>query len=160
MSNPTPEPTVEPNQPAEPPAQETDWKAEARKWEARAKQNSDAAQKLADIEEASKTEAQKLADKAASAEARVKALEQEKQVRSWAAEVAKDAGVPVEVLRGDTREALEAHAAQLKALMTPETPQTPTGKVGPYVPLAGQTPGGPMAARDQFAAFLQNQIRG
>lgn len=37
----------------------TDWKAEARKWEARAKQNSDAAARLAQIEEANKTDLEK-----------------------------------------------------------------------------------------------------
>jgi hypothetical protein len=51
------------------PAQaEIDWKAEARKWETRAKENTGAAERLAAIEEANKTEAQKLADRATAAE--------------------------------------------------------------------------------------------
>jgi len=59
--------TEEPAQaPVETPA-ETDWKSEARKWEQRAKENSNAAQRLAEIEEANKSEAQKAADREAAA---------------------------------------------------------------------------------------------
>lgn len=46
----------------------TDWKSEARKWEARAKENKNAAARLAELEEANKTEAQKIADRATKAE--------------------------------------------------------------------------------------------
>jgi hypothetical protein len=51
--------TASPETPAKP---ETDWRAEAKKWESRAKENKSAADKLAAIEEANKTEAQKQAD--------------------------------------------------------------------------------------------------
>ena len=47
---------------------EVDWKAKAREWEKRAKANAGAATKLAEIEEASKSEAQKLADAKAAAD--------------------------------------------------------------------------------------------
>jgi hypothetical protein len=47
----------------------TDWKAKAREWERRAKENKDAAARLAAIEEANKTEAQKQADRLSAAEA-------------------------------------------------------------------------------------------
>ena len=47
---------------AEAPTDGTDWKAEARKWEARAKSNSAAAAKLAKLEDAQKTETQRLTD--------------------------------------------------------------------------------------------------
>ena len=49
-------------------ANETDWKAEARKWEARAKANKEASDKLAELEEAQKTEHQKLTERAEAAE--------------------------------------------------------------------------------------------
>jgi len=67
--------TEAPAAPAEAPAQEpakqeTDWKAEARKWEQRAKEYKPAADKLAEIEEATKTEAQKAAERLAAAEAK------------------------------------------------------------------------------------------
>lgn len=45
------------------PASATDWEAEAKKWEKRAKENFEKASKLDKIEEASKTEAQKLQDR-------------------------------------------------------------------------------------------------
>lgn len=61
----TPTPTDPAQEPAatEPkPKPETDWKAEAKKWETRAKENKTAADELAAIREANKTEAQKTAD--------------------------------------------------------------------------------------------------
>lgn len=74
MTEPTETPAPEPTAPAQEPTTEpapkpeTDWKAEAKKWEARAKENKNAAEQLAAIEEANKTEAQKTADKLAVAE--------------------------------------------------------------------------------------------
>ena len=59
-------------QPAKP---ETDWKAEARKWEQRAKEYKPAADKLAEIEEANKSEAQKAAERIAAAEQAAAAAE-------------------------------------------------------------------------------------
>lgn len=53
---------------AEPARAGTDWKAEARKWEQRAKENSAAAKRLAEIEEAQKSEAEKVAERLAKAE--------------------------------------------------------------------------------------------
>lgn len=46
----------------------TDWKAKAREWEKRAKENKSAADRLAEIEEANKTESQKTAERLAAAE--------------------------------------------------------------------------------------------
>src|SRR5690606_17969818 len=66
--------------PQEAPAQEVDWKAEARKWEDRAKKNSDAAQRLAEIEEASKTAEQKAAERLAELEQKVNEYETREQV--------------------------------------------------------------------------------
>lgn len=47
---------------------EVDWKAKAREWEKRAKENSSAAARLAELEESQKSEAQKLADAKTAAE--------------------------------------------------------------------------------------------
>ena len=47
--------------------QEVDFKAESRKWEARAKENAGAAARLAEIEDAAKSDAQKAADREAAA---------------------------------------------------------------------------------------------
>ena len=57
--------------------QETDWKAEARKWEARAKANKEASDKLAELEEAQKTEQQKLTERAEAAERELEATKYE-----------------------------------------------------------------------------------
>lgn len=105
--------------PADPPtpARETDWKAEARKWEERAKANKDASEKLAEIEEASKTEAQKQAEALAAAQSKVKEYETREQIASWKAEVAEATGVPVSVLAGSTKEQIEAHAETIKPLI-------------------------------------------
>jgi predicted ATP-dependent protease len=51
-----------------PEAPEIDWKAKAREWEKRAKENKSAADRLAELEEANKTEAQKTAERLAAAE--------------------------------------------------------------------------------------------
>lgn len=147
-----PSTTIEP--PAEtPPAQETDWKAEARKWEARAKENSDAAAKLAALEDEQKTEAQKQADALARAQARIAEYEARDQVAAWKAEVSKETGVPADALAGSTREEIEAHAAVLKPLIAPET--TPAGVVrrtsneGRNAGKVGST------TAEQFAAALE-----
>src|SRR5690606_9263553 len=52
----------------EPAQDDVDWKAEARKWEKRAKANAAAAKRLAEIEEAQKSEAEKAAERLAKAE--------------------------------------------------------------------------------------------
>lgn len=97
-------------------SQGTDWKAEARKWESRAKQNladakanEGAAQRLAEIEEAQKTEAQKAQERLDAAEKRAAELE----LRAARAEVAATKGVPANLLSGSTREELEASADAL-----------------------------------------------
>lgn len=67
QGNPTPEPE----------SAETDWKAEARKWEQRAKENKTAAERLAEIEEANKSEVEKAAERAKAAEERASKAESE-----------------------------------------------------------------------------------
>ena len=125
MSENAPEttPTEAPEAPKpEAPAQDaTDWKAEARKWEARAKENSKAADRLAEIEEANKSAEQKAAERLAAAEARAAELET-KAVR---AEVAAEKGVPVALLNGTSREDLEAAADALLAFRGEAKPATP-----------------------------------
>ena len=125
--------TAEPA-PVETPAQEsTDWKAEARKWEQRAKENTAAAARLAEIEEAS----QKQAEQLAAAQARIAEFEQAAQVASWIQEVAEAAGVPASALRGSTKEEIEAHAETLKALIGRQQ-ETPV--VNEPVPTIGKVP--------------------
>lgn len=119
---------------------EVDWKAEARKWESRAKENlaaarsnETAAQRLAEIEEASKSELEKALARAEQAESRIQAFESEKQIKQWKDEVAEATGVPAAALSGSTREEIEAHASVLK-------PFIQDANRGPVVPSAGDSP--------------------
>ena len=144
--------------PAEPQQQpEVDYKAKyeetlanSRKWEGRAKENSQAAARLAEIEEASKTAEQKAAERLAELEAENTRFKTAAQVAAWKAEVAKAAGVPIEALAGDTLEAIEAHAAILKPLIAAPL-QLPAASP---VPTITQTPGRPvnLPLKDQIAA--------
>lgn len=136
-------PTVEAAQPdpesadqaAPPPEDATDWKAEARKWEDRAKANKDAAARLAQLEEAGKSEAQKAAEQLARLQAENEAYKRRDQIAGWAADAAKATGVDASLLRGNTAEEITAHAEQLKAYA--EQLKAPNG---PIVPSAGRTP--------------------
>lgn len=145
----TPPPATGPAQ--TPPAQETDWKAEARKWEARAKENSDAAARLVEIEEANKTEAQKQAEETARLRTENEQFKAERQVTKWKTEVAAATGVPANVLAGATKEEIEAHAESLKALITPSTPAVTTPHVVPTIGNVPQTPAN-VPLKDQIAA--------
>lgn len=88
--------------------------------------------------EASKTEAEKQAEELAKLKTENEAFRAEKQVAEWAREVAADKQVDVSLLRGSTREELEAHADQLAAFMA--TSAT-AGNGRTPVPTAGQQPG-------------------
>lgn len=102
------------------------WKAMARKHEQQAKENAAAAQKLAAIEEASKTEAQKAADKMADYERRTVDAEQ----RALRYEVGVEKGVPTKLLRyltGMTKDEIEANADQLLADFGPAAGTEATG---------------------------------
>lgn len=140
----------------EEPATETDWKAEARKWEARAKEskkdadaNKSAAERLAEIEAANQTEAEKAATRAEAAEKR--AAELEAQVLR--AEIANTKGVPAALLTGSTKEELEA-AADALIEFRGEQKQTPSS------PALGRVNGAATAATPgaQFESFLNAQI--
>lgn len=89
------------------------------------------ASKLTEIEEATKSELQKALDRAAEAEKRVAAFEQREQVAKWASEIVKGSSIPASVLRGTTREELEAHFNDLKDLAPkPKRTPVPAGKAG------------------------------
>ena len=98
---------------------EPDWKAEAAKWksmsrkhEGQAKANADAAKRLQELEDANKSETQKLADKATEAEKRAAAAE----AKATKYEVAAELGIQAKHLRylhGATREEIEESAKAL-----------------------------------------------
>lgn len=111
-------PTPEAPKPEAPAQEQPDWKAEARKWEERSKANKAALDELTPKFEAAEAEKATLAEK-------VREFETKAERSKTVAEVAKDAGVPADALRGDTREELEAHAEVLKALIKPSGPVVP-----------------------------------
>ncbi|MDM8270548.1 hypothetical protein [Thermophilibacter provencensis] len=106
--------------PAEP---ERDWKAEyekvlaqSRKWEQRSKDNAAAAKELEALKDASKTDAEKLADatkRAEKAEEKLAEYERKAERAAIVVEVAAAKGVDAEWLgrmAGDDRKAIEANA--------------------------------------------------
>ena len=135
---------------------ETDWKAEARKWEARAKDNlasarvnEDAAKRLAELEDAQKTEAQKQQEALEKAQRELAEL----TVAKTRAEVAAAKGVPAELLTGSTQEELEARADDLIAWRGEPAPQ----KL--IIPNEGKSPSsGSFSPADAFAAAVEGHI--
>lgn len=101
----------------------TDWKAEARKWEKRAKDNSDAAARLKELEDRDKSEVERLTQRAAEADRRA----QEAETKAVRAEVAAAKGVPVSLLSGSTKEEIEERADQLLQFKGDADGEKPTG---------------------------------
>ncbi|VXB22771.1 hypothetical protein [Citricoccus sp. K5] len=120
----TPDPAPAVPKPEAPAQEATDWKAEARKWEERSKANKTALDELTPKYEAAEAERSTLAE-------RVKEFETKAERSKTVTEVAKDAGVPADALRGNTREELEAHAEVLKALIKPSGPVVPGQEKSP-----------------------------
>lgn len=146
--------------------------AESRKWEARAKENKDAAKRLAEMEDASKTDAEKLADaekRAEDAEAKVAEYERKAKRAGIVAEVAAAKGVDADWLdhmAGDTREEIEANAAFIASKLagTPIYPNVPDNGAGKGSP--GMTPEeiekikDPMARLHARAEYAASKRRG
>lgn len=97
------------------------WKAKAREQEKRAKENADAAKRLGEIEDASKTELQKANERAEQAERRAAEFES----MALRSDVAASKGVPAAGLTGTTREELEASADALIAWRDASSTTTP-----------------------------------
>ena len=72
------------------------------------------AEKYDAIEEGQKTELQKLQERIEKAEKENAAFKQREKINTWAREVSEESGVPSNLLRGTTKEELEAHANLLK----------------------------------------------
>lgn len=88
----------------------TDWKAMARKWERLAKSNSDKATAYDELQEQSKTELEKAREQAASYKRQVDELNAKAERDAARAKVAKDTGVPAELISGDDEESMRAFA--------------------------------------------------
>lgn len=135
---------VEQEQVETPPAQgdATDWEAEAKKWEKRAKANKSAVDKLREIEEASKSEAERLAE----AQRELAEIRAEKE----RLEVASAKGVPPELLAGPGDD-LEAYADALMKWRGHQQEQARQSSGG-VVPGVGKMP------ESNGAATLDEQI--
>lgn len=96
------------------------WKNLARKHEERAKENADKAKRLDALEEQSKSELEKAAERAARAEAQLEEL----RIANLRMEVAGEKGVPAALLSGATKEELVEAAEKLLAFKgtTPKAP--------------------------------------
>lgn len=103
------------------------------------------AQKLDQLEEATKTELQKANEKAATLQQELESLKQEGQLRIMRESVAKEAGVPASLLTADTEEGCKAQAKEIIDFAKPQYPKVKDG---------GE-PGGNMktTTKEQFAQW-------
>lgn len=124
---------------------ETDWKAMSRKWEAKAKEN---ARKAAEYD-AMKAKAEEAEGKAAT-------LEHERDVAKWREEAAAKAGVPASILRGDTKEEVEAHAKAVKAAMPSPYPTVPGGSPAQAEPMTARDILSIKDTKERKRAILEN----
>lgn len=149
------------NQPVEPAAETAPdlaaevakWKALSKKNEQRAKENAEARKRLDEIEEANKTELQKLIDRAETAEkAAAQAL-----IDKARSDVAKDTGVPTELLHGQTEEEMRAAAAV--ALAYKEAAKPPIAPPANIVTSDGKAPKvDQIRSRDELKSMTPQQI--
>lgn len=128
----------------------------SKKNEQRAKDNADKAKRFDEIEEANKTEQQKLIERAERAEKVIAERDAKEATAQLIADVAKEKGVPANALRGATREDLESHADELLALI-PVPPVAPSadgqGAVGE--PIGGVTQ---ITSAEQLKSMSPEQI--
>ena len=89
---------------------ETDWKAEARKWEKRSKENAEKARAYDKLQEQSKTELQKAQEEAAAYKRQVDDLNAKAEADAARAKVARDTGVPAELIAGDDEDSMRQFA--------------------------------------------------
>jgi len=162
---------TDPPTPTEPVAPEPkDWQAEAERWkrqsrenEARAKANADAAKRLAAIEDAAKTEAEKLTEKLTAAEARAAAATKRAvsaQIKAMATGRFVDAADAVDALTASGADFLDGAGqvddAAIETALTDllERKQHWRAEQGPRIPRPdpsqGPRPGGTTGVEDQI----------
>jgi hypothetical protein len=147
-------PAEEPTSDEKPAQADTDWKAEARKWEERAKANKGAAERLAEIEDANKSEVQKAAERAAALEAE----RDQAKVESLRYKLAAKYGLSDEdaelLLNGPDEETMQQQAARLAARDEEKgQPRTPRPDAN-----QGRSSPGNSSTAEQFAASVRNML--
>ena len=112
------------------------------------------AQRLDEIEEANKTELQKATEENESLKAKVAEYEKEKELRMIRDNVAKETGVPADLLTADTEEACKAQAQAIIEYAKPNGyPQVRDG--GEVL-----NKGGKLSTKQQFAQWAENAFGG
>ena len=106
------------------------WKALSRKNEERATENAEKASKFDALEQSSKTEAQKLEERLAKAEKIIAERDAKEAAKQLHSDIVREKGldkrgINASLLRGSSREELEAHADELLAAF-PEKPAAPS----------------------------------
>lgn len=137
---------------------ETDWKAEARKWEARAKKSAQAETELEALKQAQMTEQEKANARAEAAEKELAALKAEAAKHEAAAKLAEAEGVPLSLLGfcKDEEAMVEFVKAYKAAIPEPQPLHSAATTGGSKVVMGGESK---VSTRDQFAQFVQNQLR-
>lgn len=129
------------------------WKQKAREQERRAKANADAATKLAAIEDAQKTEAEKAAERIAALESETNAARAE----ALRFKVATKHGISDEdaelFLTGSDEETLTRQAERLAERTKDQAPA-----VGVYVPQSGHQPSAPALNSDDLEQALRAKL--
>lgn len=153
-TRPNAEPAQEPA--AEPAVDETDWKAEARKWEQRAKENRSAADELALIREAQKSDAERAADEMARVKAEAESATAELlRYRTAAAHGITDAEDIELFLTGKDEDTLERQAKALAARIEQSSgPRAPKPD-----PNQGRSGASPETSGDRFASVVGPLIK-
>lgn len=125
------------------------WKGHARTWESRAKDNQGAADKLQEIEDANKTELERLTEKATSLEAELASARFDALRQSIAAEYGISKEDTQLFLTGTDSDSL---TAQAKALQ--ERTKASEVRVGTHVPGLSDRNSGESTSSDDFARSL------
>lgn len=108
-------------------------------------------EKLQEIEESNKTDLEKAISRADKLQAELDDLKAKEERKSWREEVSKETGVPADVIAGDTKEEMAAHAESLKKLIPDSTkPIVASDGFAPAADGAGKS------TREQFAEAMQN----
>lgn len=129
------------------------WKALSKKNERRAKENAEKATKFDEIEEANKTEQQKLLDRAEKAETALKQAERKALRASKSAE----SGIPVELIHGETEEEMDTAVAAAKQWAESRTKPSPAAPANLVTSNGESTKVKPITSRDEFKSMTHEQ---
>lgn len=108
------------------------------------------ASKFDEMEEANKTELQKATERANALESELNGFKKAEEARLMREKVAKDTGIPSNLLTGSTEEECKAQAEAIKAYATPNG--------YPRIKDGGETPKPTGSAQQQFADFMSNLL--